>query len=106
MKFAYEVLNLKEKIMASIRIVSLPPGFADISIRNQWIGVTIPLVPEEEIRKVAAAHRSEVPTGYTVRGTDAVRALRSMGRPTAADFWSSPAPPGYLTFAQDCCELI
>lgn len=95
------------KILKSIRIVGIPPGFADEAIRKQWIGIVIPLAPDDEAFKAEQLFKpSESSGGYIVRGAEAVEALEEAGREEAASFWSRPSYPAYLRFARDQCELV
>lgn len=92
-----------------IEIVSIPPGFAPLCIRKMWVGVTIPLVSEEEAEQVRKSDVSNVLTadGYIVQGVEAVHELINAGRSMQAiNYWSNPMPPCYLHFAKECCKLV
>ncbi len=92
-----------------IEIVSIPPGFAPLCIREKWVGVTIPLVSEEEAEQVRKCDDSNALTadGYIVRGVDAVHELINAQRAwEAVNFWSNPMPPCYLHFSKECCKLV
>ena len=94
--------------MRKIRIITTPPGFADPKIREQWVGIEIPLIEGKEAAEAESAmpRSSLSASGYIVRGEDAVLALVDVGKHEAAAFWSNPVPSPHLRFARDCCELI
>ena len=96
-----------EETMGSIRIIKTPSGFADEHIRAMWVGIVIPLVPEEEAVEAEKDFRpSESSGGFIVSGEQAVGCLMAAELHEAVSFWSRPVPPTYLRFARDCCELI
>ena len=95
--------------MSSIRITSVPPGFAPGYIRRQWVKLTLPLATAEEIAQ-------DPPSGFRI-GTDnigghlvlrerAVDALLEADKLVAAEFWSSPVFGRFLEFKKDVCELV
>lgn len=89
-----------------IRIVSTPPGFAPKEIREQWIGVEIPL-SEKDVEPGGAWTGTENIDGFVVFTEDAVQALRDFGRHQAADFWDKIASLGsFLRFGKDFCRLV
>lgn len=95
--------------MDKIRITKAPPGFAAPEIREQWVGVDIPLPSEEEIAEdpptdisIGTANAG----GYLVLKDKAIEALRLSGKNDAADFWASLPIGRYLRFKKECCELI
>jgi len=95
--------------MPSIRIVKVPPGFAPPSIREQWIGVEIPLPTEDEIRENPSSRfglGSANEDGYRVFRFKAVEALRQAGKQRAATYWSETLFGIYLVFKKDVCELV
>jgi len=88
-----------------IRIISVPPGEAPMSVRLAWVGLELPLAPERSSRqlamtsgvvsaprgwwqRIAALFRGGygVQTGYAVNARDAVNLLRAKD-PTAAAWW-------------------
>jgi len=91
-----------------IRIIKTPPGFADEDVRKAWVGVEIPLAPEDEAEEAAEAMdaTSESVGGPIVRGEDAVAALSNNGQHRAANYWKNPVAPSYFRFAADCCEIV
>ena len=95
--------------MPSIRIKEIPPGFAPAEIREEWIGVEIPLATEEELKANPPISRfgNANGDGYQVLTEKAIYALRHSGHPRAADFWEYfPGSGHYLVFAKNICELI
>ncbi len=95
--------------MARIRIVAVPPGFAPLSIREQWVGIEIPLATNRDISKnppselgIGSANRG----GYMVLTSKAIEALKSAERISAAAFWKQLTLGHYLVFKRDVCELI
>jgi hypothetical protein len=93
--------------LKSIKIIETPPGFASEEIRKQWVGVTIPLLPDVETEAARRMFKpSESSGGHIVDGHEAVEALVSAGRHDAASFWARPHPPRYLQFAQNVCEVV
>jgi len=92
--------------MSKIKIIAIPPGFAPQEIREQWVGIEIPLsknpIPhgEESFRS-----GSENGDGYQVLATEAIVALRNAGKNDAANFWKNLAG-GTLVFKKDLCELV
>lgn len=95
-----------EASMASIRIISTPPGFADEKIREQWVGLSIPIFSELTAHQLDQRFaQSDNAGGYVVSGDYAVLALQVAGRQEAADFWSRPYIPEFMRFARSCCEI-
>jgi len=94
--------------MRKIRIIKTPVGFADETVRAQWVGVEIPLVSDKEAAATEAQMDPKSPSagGYIVRGEDAVQALIDAGKQEAASFWARPVPPPHLRFGRECCEVV
>jgi hypothetical protein len=102
-------LSEKEYEVASIRIVSIPPGFAPEEIRQHWIDVVIPLPTEKELSddppsKSGIGNANE--GGYVVRTSQAIYALEVAGKLKAARYWRGFPLGGYLVFKRDVCEVI
>lgn len=94
--------------MSSIRIISTPVGFAEDEIRQKWIDVVIPLVPDDEALLALIGFSwlaDENVGGYIVRGDDAIQALFAANEESAALYWSSPVFPPYFMFARSCCTI-
>jgi hypothetical protein len=115
--------------MASIRILSIPPGEAPEDIREAWIGLSLPLAgwPLNRRRnwrvggvlsgqKSVLAHwvsfifgKAKKMDGYAVNGQLAITELEKKN-PTAAAWWMQNVPrcvkPHWaLVFPEDVCEL-
>ena len=96
--------------MPRIRITSTPPGFAPLEIREQWVGVEIPLASSADFERNAPGLLrlgTENLGGYRVTGVAAISALESAGKNDAASFWRGlPNWSIYLEFSRNCAELI
>ena len=92
--------------MAKIKIITTPTGVAPQRIREQWIGIEIPL-SENPIPKRNGVFNTGNSNGdgYRVNGTDAVKALIAVDKHEAADYWI-PYQSGKFFFKKDVCELI
>ena len=87
--------------MKTIKIVNVPDGTAPYRIREQWVGVDIPLETLNE--KERNNHFGNV--SYIVLSTEALKALRVQNKTQAADFWSSCVLGKYIAFKRtDCIE--
>jgi len=96
----------KGSFMGSIRITSTPPGIAPEWVREQWVGVEIPLPKHDE-----DGIQVGVPDnlfGYQVETKVAIEALRKKS-PEAVEWWEENIPLGFvsrLVFSRDVCQLI
>jgi hypothetical protein len=113
---------------AKIRIVAVPPGEAPLWVRQQWVGLELPLTrytrlqhalgfgilsgPSNRFTQIwgVLLGRAERAKGYAVEGAKAVEALESSS-PDAARWWREHAPqciaPGrYLLFHDHVCQVI
>ena len=105
----YPQRNGKESFLAKIKIIATPPGFAPVEIREQWVGVEIPLVNQEEISRNPPSSLgigNDNPDGHLVLTDAAIDALRRVGKGKAADFWEGIPLGTYLQFRRDVCEVI
>jgi hypothetical protein len=98
----------KEVVIPSIRIKGVPPGFAPPEIREQWVGIEIPLPTEDELKAnppsgfgIGNANEG----GYPVLTKTAIEALLESRRTRAAAFWSK-FDGTYLLFKKEVCELL
>ncbi len=97
--------------MSSIRIISTPPGQAPGWVREEWIGVEIPLSEDQSSTGVQAGVKggeAENVGGYQVDTSDAMDALKAKS-PEAAEWWEENVPLHMipqLVFARDACELV
>lgn len=95
--------------MSSIRIMDVPPGnLAPLKIREQWVGIEIPLATAEELRRhpIAGKFGNQNDDGYVVLRLQGIKALREAGREAAADYWEAFPIGMYLQFKQDVCALV
>lgn len=92
--------------MSYIYIFAIPPGFASEHIRQEWVGIQIPLAPPEEVKaNPPVAGTGENGDGYLVRRCDAIQALLIAGRREAANFWQSLPLGHYLVFSKRVCRM-
>lgn len=103
-KESYMSYERRQDMTIRIRIIKTPQGFADKHIRQAWIGIEMPALPDEG--EAEGWSGNENAGGYTVSGTDTVDALRDAGKKEAAKFWSYPVPPPSLRFSADCGEVV
>jgi hypothetical protein len=99
------VSETNNTLSMNIRIVKVPPGFAPLHIREQWIGVQMPFKNEMDDGGGAVRIGIENAGGYQVLATSAIQALKDAGKDEAVDFWS-PVLTGTLVFRADCCEVV
>jgi hypothetical protein len=100
-----------------IRIIDVPPGEAPQSIREQWVGLVLPLALglsdswETEATGVVSAKALDEPVnGYMVNIEDAMTVLARKS-PEAVSWWREHFPQlfrdaGGLVFDENVCELI
>jgi len=94
-----------------VRIVLMPPGFAPEEIRQQWVGVEIPLIDQDEadaLQDNPNWDASEQYGGSIVSTSDAIAALREAGREEAAQYWEEVQKNiGIkLRFGAEYCEIL
>jgi hypothetical protein len=102
---------------ALIRIIAIPPGEAPLEIREQWVGLILPLVEDEacawEMETfgiLTGKIESETTIGYAVGLHEAMAALGEKS-PEAVAWWRTNAPhlfeeDSVLVFDQVACRLI
>jgi hypothetical protein len=106
----------RNRTVAYLRIIKIPPGEAPECIRRAWIGVALQLRrADSEPRPiktvgVLSSQGAEVTTGWAVDGRKAVQALATRS-PEAAKWWLANAPhvitSGYrLFFPTGVCERL
>ena len=113
--------------MASIRIISPPPGEAPLEIRQAWVGLELPVLGKRPIRYLGSGvltgpmsfierlmHlitlRLVVKSGYVVPAQRAVEILEAV-HPEAARWWHEHAAHAIragrkFLFAPECCEYV
>lgn len=91
-----------------IRIIETPPGFAPLNILEEWIGVEIPLVTQQQLDEDPPIRRigNQNVGGYMVLRSDAVTALSEAGKDEAARYWESLPVGKYLEFNRRVCQLV
>lgn len=95
--------------MKKIRIIAVPPGFAPLAIREQWLGVEIPLATEEEVGGFGTTYRvGSSGEGYRTTTDAAINALKDAGKESAYEYWKGVrnATGVMLVFRKDCCMLL
>jgi hypothetical protein len=96
--------------MKSIRIIATPLGQAPLWVREQWVGLVIPLAEHtvSGIQMGVNGGRPENQGGYTVNTPEAIQQLRKKST-EASNWWEQsmhlPSIP-QLVFAQNVCELV
>lgn len=94
---------------SSIRIIVVPPGFAPEAIREQWLGLELPLATEETLRTCPPSNfrtGTENGDGYIVASRDGIAALSAAGKAEAAAFWGDYPGSFYLIFKKEVCEVV
>lgn len=95
-----------------IRIIETPPGQAPEWVRNEWVGLEMPVaegIPEEGwVQLGARLGKPENLGGYPVNTADALNKLTKKS-PPAASWWLrhiSPELNPWLVFKREVCELL
>ncbi|PTX90952.1 hypothetical protein [Opitutus sp. ER46] len=100
-----------------IRIVATPPGEAPLEVREQWVGLELPLmggevsaVQIETCGVVTGEIDREETIGYVIDIEDAMLALASKS-PSAVAWWRTNAAHlfeagGTLVFHEYVCRLV
>ena len=88
-----------------IRIIETPPGQAPESIREQWIGLELPIQEEKDDGR-GLRDGTANSGGYKVLASDAISALREAGKEEAANYWEGLLGATILVFRTDCCEEV
>lgn len=88
-----------------IRIINVPSGCAPEWIRQQWVGIEMPVFDGELPLDEGSWSGNENINGYIVAIKEAVEGLRGADCDSAADFWES-FPTPFLRFNEKDCEVI
>ena len=114
---------------ATLKVTSVPPGEAPVWVREQWVGLSLPLAlqcthphayrtsgvlsrPTSRIGELFARFlgKSRYESGYAVESILAIQVL-ALSSPEAADWWRSNAayllqPGQYLVFHEDTGHVV
>lgn len=103
--------------MPWIQIIRTPLGEAPLHVREQWLGLKLPLAPDRaevfQVRAAGVKSGKELPDsciGYSVLATDAVGILEKKSS-DAANWWRENTPELLLRgrrfiFDEYACELL
>jgi hypothetical protein len=97
--------------MTQIKIIAVPPGQAPLEVRQQWVGITLPVaenLPSKTFEMGVFGGKPENSEGYLVETMLAFRELKKKS-PEAADWWSSHLSPQlmpWLSFQRSVCEVV
>jgi hypothetical protein len=106
----------RNRTVAYLRILRIPPGEAPEIIRRAWVGIELPLRRSEtdpqpmESVGVLSGQGPALRTGYAVDARKAVKVLATRS-PAVAAWWLNNAPhvlaAGYrLFFPSEVCERV
>lgn len=111
-----------------VRIVAIPQGEAPVWVRERWVGLELPIYPDQRGPETTLGHgvlsgpppmtlddfeagrrgRLVVMSGYFVKAADAIEELERHA-PDAAAWWRTHAPPSkssWLVFEKECCQRL
>lgn len=101
-----ELTRLYGPILATFTLDQTPEGAAPVSIREQWVGITLP-VREQALAQLAfgrieyfdflSFNKKSNTDPVSVSGYEAVDALDEVGKDEAVDFWA-PHSEGLFKF--------
>lgn len=93
--------------MISVHVFDVPPGFAPLEIREQWVGLVLGALSDYEIsRRIRYGIDNANVGGYIVPKLAAVTCLKLMGRTEAVAFWIGFPSGYYLQFSKDVCQVV
>ncbi len=96
--------------MASVRFKAIPPGVAPHSIRQQWLGVEIPLPTEKELVEnppISTDIGSRNPHAcFLVSREKAIQIMEGSGRTGLSLHLRKAYHCTYLAFEKGICELV
>jgi len=92
--------------MKKIIVTTAPPGFAPENIREQWVGVELPV--EDELGNGSGFRTgAENSDGYRVNSFDALKALKAAEKNEAFEFWELRlSPKAMLVFKKEFCDEL
>lgn len=99
--------------MPSIKITSTPAGQAPLEVRQQWVGLKLPLKEaridtRRQVGVLEGAPSSANLDGYPVDAARAVEILETKS-PEAASWWRTNVPIDMMptfVFGKQFCELV
>lgn len=99
--------------MAEIMIIAVPPGQAPLAVREQWVGMTLPvaedLPPNTFVVGVLNGEpKNQEDEGYSVETAVAIQELERKN-PGMARWWRAVVPetiPTWFVFSYDVCRFI
>ena len=97
--------------MTRIKIIATPPGQAPLKVRQQWIGMILPVsenLPKDTVEMGVLGGKPENSGGYPVETAVAIQELEKKS-PEAANWWKSHVNPAWmprLFFWREVCELV
>ncbi len=98
-------------LQRKIKIISVPPGQAPLEIREQWVGLVLPIAedaPERGIEIGVLGGKTENTGGYKVKTETAIIELEKQS-PDAANWWRQHVNPNqmpWLVFKREVCKEI
>jgi len=94
--------------MDSIKIIATPPGQAPEEVRREWVGLTIPLPPQNtdgfQMGVLGGAPKNL--GGYQVLSRDAFGVLLTKSQPAVRWFVENGFFGSHLVFAREVCEFL
>ncbi|MCR4311630.1 MAG: hypothetical protein NUV54_03660 [Candidatus Taylorbacteria bacterium] len=113
--FTDDVLHFRQSgecLMKMIRITSVPIGQAPYWVREQWLGLELPVAKNPSgarsiISVLGEIAQSGIIEGYPILVSEALRILNKRST-QAASWWraSLAGKSAYLVFGKNCCEYI
>ncbi|MBT6690706.1 hypothetical protein HOB10_00015 [Candidatus Parcubacteria bacterium] len=99
--------------MPNIKIISMPAGQAPEWVRQEWVGLELPIMeatapPGEQIGALGGTPSSQNLNGYSV-DTERAMAILSDKSPDAAQWWRDNVPLRMMTalvFGKQFCEPV
>lgn len=94
-----------------IKIIAIPPGQAPLAIRQQWIGITLPVaenLPSNTIEMGVLGGKPENSGGYPVETIIAIQELKKKSIESAKwwEFHVDPKQMPWLSFQRTVCEIV
>ena len=90
-----------------IRITSVPSGGAPNWVREQWVGLVLPIAERSDgpLADVMTGRKVDRKGGWAINWGDAMEAL-GQNSPEAQLWWALNINPMTLVFTDDCCEVV